>query len=228
MPATRILIVDDNKLLRHGLRSLLSEHFTVVGECGDGKSAISEALLLQPDVVLMDIALPGMNGMEVTAQLKRRLPEVRVVMLSSLSSPGYLRGSLRVGVDGYLLKSASYEELLTAIRCAVQGKVYLSPDVSCHLVDGFLHPGQPVIADSPLSKLTSRERGILQLIAEGRTNRSTAEFLNLSPKTVEKHRARLMQKLGLRNASELTLAALELGLIGRPGAVSRLVGDATA
>lgn len=228
MPAPRILIVDDNNLLRQGLRSLLSEHFVVVGEAADGKAAITQALQLQPDVVLMDISLPGMNGMEATTHIKRRLPEVRVIMLTALKPLEYLRESLRVGVDGYLLKNASYEELLTAVRSVVQGKIYLSPDVSSQLVDGFLHPGQQGEDSSPLKRLTARERSILQLIAEGRTNRTTAEFLSVSPKTVEKHRARLMHKLGLRNAAELTLVALELGLIERPGSVSRLVDDATA
>ncbi len=222
----RILIVDENNLLRHGLRALLSEHFIVVGEACDGKSAISEALVTLPDVVLMDIALPGMNGMEVTSHLKRRFPSVRVIMLTSLKSQDYLRESLRVGVDGYLLKNASYEELLTAVRSVIHGKKYLSPDVSAHLVDGFLHPDQVNADSSPLTRLTARERSILQLIAEGRTNRTTAEFLCVSPKTVEKHRARLMQKLGLRSAAELILVALELGLIERPGSVSRLVDDA--
>jgi DNA-binding NarL/FixJ family response regulator len=224
--STRILIVDENNLLRQGLRSLLSEHFVVVGEACDGKSAISEAMAVQPEVVLMDIALPGMNGMEVTSHLKRRFPAIRVIMLTSLKSQDYLRESLRAGVDGYLLKNASYEELLTAMRSVVHGKKYLSPDVSAHLVDGFLHPDQVNATHSPLTRLTARERSILQLIAEGRTNRTTAEFLSVSPKTVEKHRARLMHKLGLRNAAELILVALELGLIERPGSVSRLVDDA--
>jgi DNA-binding NarL/FixJ family response regulator len=223
----RILIVDDNHLLRMGLRALLSgvPEFTVVGEALDGKAALTEAMALQPDILLMDIALTGMNGMEVTSHLKRRLPGVRVVILTAFKSDEYLRESLRVGVDGYLLKDATFEELLMALRSVVQGKRYLSPDISSHLVDGFLNPGRPATANSPLQLLTTRERSILQLIAEGRSNRTTAEFLSVSPKTVEKHRARLMQKLGLRNAAELMLVALEMGLIERPGAVSRLVDN---
>ena len=225
---TRILIVDSHNLLRQGLGALLSTcpEFIVAGEACDGKTAISEALTLQPDIVLMDIALPGMNGMEVTAHIKRRLPSVRVVILTSLESDEYVRESLRVGADGYLLKGASYDELLAALRSVAQGKKYLSPDVSGRLVDGFLNPSTLATADaSPLRRLSTRERSILQLIAEGRTNRTTAEFLSVSPKTVEKHRARLMHKLGLRNAAELTLVALEIGLIKRPGAVSRLVSE---
>jgi DNA-binding NarL/FixJ family response regulator len=221
---TRIFIADDHNLLRQGLRALLSQHteFGVVGEASDGKTALSEALLLKPDIVLMNIALPGMNGMEVTAQVKRRFPDVRVIMLTAFKSEEYLRESLRVGADGYLLKDASYEELLIALRNVGQGRKYLSPAISGQLVDGFLNPGQHG-SQSPLQRLTSRERSILQLIAEGRTNRTAAEFLSVSPKTVEKHRARLMRKLGLRNAAELLLAALEMGMVERPGTVSRLV-----
>jgi DNA-binding NarL/FixJ family response regulator len=229
MPA-RILIVDPNDLLRMGLHSLLASslEFTVVGEMRDGKGAISESIALQPDIVLMEIALPGMNGMEAAVQIKRRLSDVHIVMFTSFRSEEYLRESLKLGADGYLLKSASYDELLVALRSVARGKKYLSPDVSGRLVDGFLNPGRPRTDDSPLTRLTSRERSVLQLIAEGRTNRSTAEFLSVSPKTVEKHRARLMHKLGLRNVAELTLTALEMGLIQRPGTISRLVDDTVA
>ena len=221
----RVFIADDHNLLRQGLRALISQSldFSVEGEAADGKTALSEVLLHRPDIVLMNVALPGMNGMEVTAQIKRRLPEIRVIMLTSFKSEDYLRESLRVGADGYLLKDTSYEELLQALRSVGQGKKYLSPAISGQLVEGFLNPGSTGNSRSPLQQLTSRERSILQLIAEGRTNRTAAEFLSVSPKTVEKHRARLMQKLGLRNAGELLLAAFEMGMVERPGAVSRLV-----
>jgi DNA-binding NarL/FixJ family response regulator len=224
MPS-RILIVDDHNLLRQGLRSLLSvdPEFIVVGEARDGMTAIAQSLALQPDIVLIDIVLAGMNGIDVTAQIKRRSPAVRVIMLTSLRSQEHLRESLRVGADGYLLKDASSDELLAALRSVALGKKYLSPDVSGQLVDGFLNPAQSANQGSPLTRLTSRERNILQLIAEGRTNRTAAEFLRVSPKTVEKHRASLMRKLGLRNAGELVLAALEIGIIKRPPSVSRLV-----
>ena len=221
----KVFIADDHNLMRQGLRALISQSvdFSVEGEAADGKTALSEILLHRPDIVLMNVALPGMNGMEVTAQIKRRLPEIRVIMLTSFKSEEYLRESLRVGADGYLLKDASYEELLQALRSVGQGKKYLSPAISGQLVEGFLNPGGGGRSRSPLQQLTSRERSILQLIAEGRTNRTAAEFLSVSPKTVEKHRARLMQKLGLRNAGELLLAAFEMGMVERPGAVSRLV-----
>jgi DNA-binding NarL/FixJ family response regulator len=221
----KTFIADEHALLREGLRALLSQNpdVAVVGEAPNGKLALSEALLLKPDIVLMNIALPGMNGMEVTAHLKRRLPQVRVIMLTSFKSEEYLRESLRVGADGYLLKDSTYEELALAMRNVAQGRKYLSPALSGQLVDGFLNPVHSSLNPSPLHRLTSRERSVLQLIAEGRTNRSAAEFLSVSPKTIEKHRARLMQKLGLRNASELLLAAVDMGMIERPGALSRLV-----
>lgn len=221
----KVFIADDHNLLRQGLRALISQSvdFSVEGEAADGKTALSEILLHRPDIVLMNVALPGMNGMEVTAQIKRRMPEIRVIMLTSFKSDEYLRESLRVGADGYLLKDTSYEELLLALRSVGQGKKYLSPAISGQLVEGFLNPSGTGNSRSPLQQLTSRERSILQLIAEGRTNRTAAEFLSVSPKTVEKHRARLMQKLGLRNAGELLLAAFEMGMVERPGAVTRLV-----
>jgi DNA-binding NarL/FixJ family response regulator len=229
MPQT-VFIADDHNLLRQGLRALMGQtpEFSVAGEAADGKTALSQVLQLRPDIVLMNISLLGMNGMEVTAQIKRRLPTVRVIILTSFKTEEYVREALRVGADGYLLKDTSYEELLVALRSVGGGRKYLSPAISGQLVEGLLNPNGNSARRSPLQQLTSRERSILQLIAEGRTNRSAAEFLSVSPKTVEKHRARLMQKLGLRSAGELLLAALEMGMIERPGAVSRLVDRSLA
>lgn len=221
----RLLIAEDHNLLRQGLRSLISTlpDFEVVDECKDGKEAVRLALALAPAVVLMDLSMPGMNGIEATAQIKRRLPEIRVLALTAYKTDEYVREALRAGADGYILKDASYDELVAALRSVVGGKRYLSPEVSTQLVDSYLNGGQPAARTAPWDKLTARERSILKLVAEGRTNRATAEFLSVSPKTVEKHRANLMRKLGLRNVSELTLVALESGLIERPGAVARLL-----
>jgi DNA-binding NarL/FixJ family response regulator len=223
----RILIAEDHNLLRQGLRSLISTlpDFEVIGECKDGKEAVRLALTLSPVVILMDLSMPGLNGIEATAQIKRRLPEIKVVALTSYKTDEYVREALRAGADGYILKDASYDELVMALRSVVGGKKFLSPDVSGHLVDNYLNGNRPETKTAPWDKLTARERSILKLIAEGRTNRATAEFLNVSPKTVEKHRANLMRKLGLRNVSELTLVALESGLIERPGTVSRLMSS---
>lgn len=223
----RVLIVDDNMLFRLGLCALLAadDECTVVAHMRSGKEAVQTSLATNPDVVLMDIVLAGVNGLEIVTQIKRRQPLVRVVMLTTFRAEEYVREALRAGADGYVLKDASFDELLMALRSVARGKNYLSPDVSGHVVQSFLHPTGPGAKQSRLEMLTRRERSILQLVAEGRTNRGAAEFLNLSPKTVEKHRASLMQKLGLRNSAELTLVAVELGLIERPLAISRLMSD---
>jgi len=229
----RIMIVEDHNLLRQGLRSLVSTlpDFDVVGEARDGKEAVRLALSLIPDLIMMDLSMPGMNGIEATAQIKRRLPQIRVIALTAYKTDEYVREALRAGADGYVLKDASYEELVLALRSVAVGKRFLSADVSGHLVDALINGGQaaaPAAPASPWNKLTARERSILKLIAEGRTNRGAAEYLNVSPKTIEKHRASVMRKLGLRNVAELTLVALESGLIERPGSVSRLFSNPDA
>jgi DNA-binding NarL/FixJ family response regulator len=223
----RIALVDDNSLFRLGLCALISSNddFEVVSDVRTGKEAIQACLNTNPDLVLIDIVLAGSSGLEVVAQIKRRQPRVRVVMLTTFRTEDYVREAFRAGADGYVLKDASIDELLMAMRCVAKGKNYLSPDVSAHVVNSFLNPQSNGAKSSRLETLTRRERSILQLVAEGRTNRTTAEFLNLSPKTVEKHRANLMHKLGLRSAVELTLVALELGLIERPFAISRLAKE---
>ncbi len=227
---SRILIAEDHNLLRQGLRSLVSSlpDFEVVGEGRDGRETVRQAISLTPDLILMDLSMPGMNGIEATAQIKRRMPGVKVVALTAYKTDEYVREALRAGADGYILKDASYDELVMALRSVIGGKKFLSPDVSGHLVDTYLHGERAEAKTAPWDKLTARERSILKLIAEGRTNRAAAEFLNVSPKTVEKHRANLMRKLGLRNVAELTLVALESGLIERPGSVSRLFNGTSA
>jgi DNA-binding NarL/FixJ family response regulator len=221
---TELLLADNSLLLRQGLRAMLAARpeFSVVAETNEGKEASRYALELLPGLVIMDIQLPGMSGIQATALIKRRAPQVRVLILTACKTADYVREALRAGADGYVLKDASFEELVIAMRSVILGKKYLSPDVSCHLVDGYLNPhAADASATTPLAKLTTRERSVLQLVAEGRTNRVVAEFLSLSPKTVEKHRSSLMRKLGLHSATELALTAIELGLIDRPGVKSR-------
>ena len=223
----RILLVDDNHLFRKGMAALISidEAFLVLGDTTGGQHVAQTALDFEPDIVLMDIQLAGINGLETGAQIKRRQPQVRIVMLTALNSEEQVRAALRSGVDGYILKSATAEELKACLRSVAAGKKYLSPDVSTLVVDSLMRPDDTRLRRSRLEALTSRERSILQLVAEGRTNRGAAAYLNISPKTIEKHRASLMHKLGLRNAAELTLAALDLGLIERPSSVTRLSMD---
>jgi DNA-binding NarL/FixJ family response regulator len=221
----KVLLIDDNVLLRKGLAALLAlqPDFLVAGDMEYSRDLMREMTGLKPDIVLMDIRNFGVNGLDTVAQIKRHCHSLKVVLLTSLRTEDYVRSALRVGVDGYVLKSASVEELVMALRSVDAGKKYLSPDVSAYVVESFLYPERKPDKTSLLEALTRRERGVLQLIAEGRTNRSAAEFLSLSSKTVEKHRATLMQKLGLRNAAELTMAALEMGLIERPNSISRLM-----
>ncbi len=226
----RVLLVDDNNLFRKGLAALISAHadFTVVADVRTTKEAIQTSFHLEPDVVLTDIALAGLNGLECITQIKRRQPQVRVVVLTGYRTEDYVHAALRVGADGYVLKDASVEEVQLALRNVAMGKKYLSPDVSAHVFDSFANPQHAGTKVSKLDMLTNRERSILQLVAEGRTNRGAAEFLSVSPKTIEKHRATLMQKLCLRNAAELTLVALELGLIERPVSIARLTHGTSA
>jgi DNA-binding NarL/FixJ family response regulator len=221
----RLALIDDNVLFRKGLAALLSQQpdLDVLEEFGSGREVAQACIKAGPDVVVMDTRLAGSSGLDIAAQIKHRQVQIKCLILTASRTEEYVRTALRMGIDGYVLKDASVEELLFAIRSVAKGKKYLSPDVSGQVVESFLHPEQANSKSSQLDTLTSRERGVLQLVAEGKTNRGAAEFLLVSPKTVEKHRASLMHKLGLRNATEMTLAAMEMGLIERPMAFSRLL-----
>jgi DNA-binding NarL/FixJ family response regulator len=212
-------------LFRHGVGALLEDlpEFKVLGDCSDGKAALQLVSRVKPDLIVMDASLPGLSGIDVTAQLKRRSPEVGVILLTDNEAGAYVLEALRVGADGYVLKSTSFDELVNAMRSVAQGKKFLSPNVSAFVVDSVLHPKQDATHHFGLQLLTRHERSIMQLIAEGRTNRTAAEFLSRSPKTIEKHRSNLMRKLGLSNSAELVLLAMEMGLVERPVSVSRLM-----
>lgn len=211
----RLLIAEDHHLLRCGLRSMLSAlgEYDVVGEAKDGREACQLAISLAPDLVLTDLSMPGMNGIDMVATIKRRLPQIRVVVLTVYKSEEYVREALRVGVDGYVLKDASFEELVAALRAVMQGKRHLSADVYGNVVKSFVNGHEALAPKSTWETLTARERSVLQLVAEGRTNRQVGLYLNLSPKTIEKYRAHLMEKLGVGNVTGLVLAAIGLGLI---------------
>jgi DNA-binding NarL/FixJ family response regulator len=225
MMKIRLTLIDDNVLFRKGLAALLAQQpdLDVVEDLCSGREVVQACIKADPDVVVMDIRLAGSSGLDIAAQIKHRQVQTKCLILTASRTEEYVRTALRMGMDGYVLKDASVEELLIAIRSVAKGKKYLSPDVSGQVVESFLHPEQTSGNTSQLDMLTSRERGVLQLIAEGRTNRGAADFLSVSPKTVEKHRASMMHKLGLRNATEMTLAAMEMGLIERPLAFSRLM-----
>jgi len=211
----RILIVENHALLRAGLRALLSvkPEFEVVGEAANGHDAVAAARALEPDLVLMDISMPGMTGIEAIIDIKRRSPATRVIVVTMHKAEEYVQASLRAGASGYLLKDAGDEELQAAILAVLGGKIYLSADVSGAIIERYLAGEQPRGGVRRAQDLTHRERQILKLIAEGHRNRYIAEYFSLSIKTVEKHRSNLMQKLDLHNSSMLTSYAIEHGLL---------------
>lgn len=211
----RIFIVDDHALLRSALRSLLSQmpHLEVVGEAANGHDAIRGVASTSPELVLMDISMRGMNGIETMVDIKRRCPGVRLLVLTMHRADEYVLASLRAGAEGYMLKDGTQEELQVAVQSILDGKAYLSPDVSAGVISGCLGAGQAEAGATPWDTLTHREREILKLIGEGHSNKSIAKYFCLSIKTVEKHRSNLMHKLDLHNASMLTSYAIQKGLV---------------
>ena len=207
---TTILLVDDHAVVRQGFRMILSaeSEFEVVGEAANGREAIGLAESLRPDVVLMDVSMPELNGIEATRRIVTDAPRTRVLALSMHRDTVYVREILRAGASGYLLKEAGDHDLLTAIRAVAQGQGYLSPAVS----DAVLSDYRKHVT-YPIDLLTSREREVLQLIAEGKTNKEIATALDLSTYTVESHRGRIMEKLNLHSAGELVRFAFRNGLI---------------
>jgi DNA-binding NarL/FixJ family response regulator len=210
----RIVIVDDHTLLRAGIRLLLADdpNIEVVGEGGNGRDAMQVVGELRPDLVVLDLNMPGTNGMEVIAELKRRHPAVRVLVMTHHSAEDYVHASLTAGANGYILKDASADEFRLAMQTVLQGKTFLSADISGMVVNGLLSGRKK--GESQYDSLTHRERQVLALVAEGRSNKAIAEYLCLSIKTVEKHRSNLMAKLDLHNAAKLTAFALTKGLVG--------------
>ena len=211
----RIFIVEDHTLLRAGLRALLSQDpdIEIVGEADNGRDAIRAIGSLAPNLVLMDLSMPGMNGIEALMDIKRRYPATRVLILTIHKTDEYIHESLRAGADGYILKDATQDELRIAVRSVLNGKTYLSPDISEKVINGYLGSGKSSNPLSAWDTLTQREREILKLVGEGNPNKFIAGYLNLSIKTVEKHRSNLMKKLDLHNASVLTAYAIEKGLV---------------
>lgn len=209
----RILIVDDHTILRAGIRALLELYpdMRVVGEAGDGETALLRCRELQPDVVLMDIAMPDMNGLAATRQLAEISPHSRVLILTQHENKEYILPALKVGAVGYILKRAADTELVTAIRAVAAGKSYLDPNVTGVVVEG-LRQRRAAAPEDPYETLSDREREVLLLLAQGRILREIGETLHLSPKTVDFHRANIMEKLGLKNRTELVQYAMRRGL----------------
>lgn len=214
MATQRILLAEDHELFRQGIRYLLSSvaEVEIVGETEDGAQAIAEARRLAPDILLLDLAMPRMNGTEAILQIKRRHPEIRIIAVTLHKSDQFVRAAFEAGVDGYVLKEDSQTELLAAIRSVVAGHTYLSPKICNQVVGGFLSNTSTASVTSGWDSLSEREREVLKLVAEGYKNREIADSLCVSIKTVEKHRMNLMKKLDLHNAAALTAYAIENGL----------------
>lgn len=211
----RIIIAEDHTILREGLRMLLSANsdFEVVSEVEDGLEAIRQAESLKPDLVLMDLSMPKMNGITALQEIKKQSPETKVLVLTVHKTEEYILATLKAGADGYVLKDATHRELMLAIDHVFSGKCYLSPGISEMVIEGYLDGKKSIRSCSSWETLTQREREILKMIAEGYKNKDIADYLCISPKTVEKHRANLMRKLDLHSASSLTAFAMERGLI---------------
>jgi DNA-binding NarL/FixJ family response regulator len=213
MTALRILIADDHTLVRAGFRSLLEQlpDCTVVAEVGDGREALRLVAQLQPDVVLMDVKMPTLNGLEATARISRDYPNVRVVILSMYTNEEYVLQALRAGAVGYLLKDAATAELQLAIQAAVRGEMFLSPSISKRVLQDYIQLVGS--GGGMLDALTSRQREVLQLIAEGRTMKEIAQSLQISVKTAESHRTQLMERLDIHDVTGLVRFAIRVGLV---------------
>lgn len=209
---TTILLADDHQLLREGLRGLLDAQpeLRVVGEAGDGRTAVKMALELEPEVVILDVSMPELNGIEATRQIVAALPKTRVLSLSMHTDRQTVVEALRAGSSGYLAKMSPFQEMLRAVRTVAAGQRYLSQSVAGAVMDELLNPGAP---SSAYSELTSREREVLQLLAEGKSSKEIASALSISSRTVDVHRKHLMDKLELRSAAQLTLYAVKQGLV---------------
>jgi len=215
MRPIRVLLADDHTLVRAGLRQLLHSlpDVQVVGEAGDGREALQMVEMLQPDIALMDIAMPGLNGLEATARVASDFAAVRVIILSMYSDKEYVLRALRVGAAGYLLKDATAVQLEDAIKSVSSGEMYLSSAVSKHIIADYVQKASQAQASNPLEDLTSRQREILQLIAEGNTKQAIAAKLTISPKTVEAHREQMMARLGIFDTAGLVRYAVKVGIV---------------
>ena len=214
MEVIRVLLADDHTIVRRSLRSLLEAEGTieVIGEAQDGREAVEKVGQLLPDVVLMDIAMSGLNGLEATRQIKKLFPQVAVLILTMYTTEEYILQSLQAGASGYVVKQAAPTELVLAIQAVSRGDIFLSPSISRGIIEEYTRRTEGMIEDS-YDRLTHREREVLQLIAEGYSSREIGELLHISEKTVETHRSHLMDKLDIHSTAELTRYAIRKGVI---------------
>ncbi len=215
MDSIQVLLVEDHTIVRKGLRALLEGEpdIQVVGEAEDGRQALDQVQQLLPDVVLMDIGMPGLNGLEATRQIKHQFPKTKVVVLTMHTNAEYVFSVLQAGASGYLVKQAATEEVISAIRAVYQGGSFLSPSISTKVIEEYLRRAGTTEVVDPYERLTGREREVLQLIVEGHSTQEIATLLYVSGKTVETHRARLMEKLDIHTIAELTQYAIRKGII---------------
>jgi DNA-binding NarL/FixJ family response regulator len=213
MDKIKVLVVDDHAILRDGIRALLGLHddIEIVGEASEGKEAIEKAQQLIPDVVIMDIAMPGMDGLEATRRIRKKSPEVKVLVLTQHDNREYILSAIKAGAAGYVPKRALGSDLVSAIRTVYKGDSFLYPSAATALIEDYLQQAEG--EEEPYDRLTAREREILKLIADGHTSREIADMLFLSLKTVLGHRAKVMEKLDLHNRTELIKYAMRKGLI---------------
>ncbi|MGB9431607.1 MAG: response regulator transcription factor [Candidatus Acidiferrum sp.] len=215
MRKIRILLADDHKLMRSGLRVLLEQQadLTVVGEASDGREAVALAASQRPDVLVMDIGMPSLNGIEAATQIAQSHPQLAIVMLSMHSDESYVLRALKAGAKGYLLKDSAEADLIRAVHSVAEGKSFFSPAVSKVLLDDYVRKLKRSGTEDPYDLLTPREREVLQLVAEGKSNKEVAQLLGLSVYTVETHRSNTMEKLNLHGVPELILYAARKGII---------------
>ena len=215
MSRLTILLGDDHTILRSGLRKILTERpgWEVVGEAGDGRAAVQMAADLRPDIAILDIGMPLLNGIEATRQIARRLPDTRVIVLSMHSEETFITQALSAGARAYLLKDSADTELVHAVEAAAAGRSYFSPAVSSVLLDDYVKRLAAKGVTDRYDTLSEREREIFQLIAEGHSNKSIAALLDISPATVETHRAHIFEKLDVHNTAELVRYAVRRGVI---------------
>ena len=215
MNKIRIFLADDHLILREGIRSLLGKvpDIEIVGEAGDGAEAVAKVEQLVPDVVLMDITMPGMSGLEATKQIKQKYPQVKILILTIHETNQYLSQMLQAGASGYVVKTTAASELISAIRAVYQGDVYLYPSITRMLVEDYLQRVEGGEERISYEGLTNREREILMYIAEDKKNKEIADLLGISVRTVQAHRTNLMDKLGAHDRTELVKYAINKGII---------------
>lgn len=217
MKKANIVVAEDNTLLREGLCLMINseDDLEVAAEAKDGLAAIRYAVRYQPDLILLDLSMPRMDGLSAISEIRKQCPDTRIMMLTIYDSDEYILECFQSGVSGYCLKDATRKELLKAIRIVLSGKKYISPEIADKVLEGYLEGKKQIRQETSWDTLTQREREVLKMVGEGYSSREIGEYLCISPKTVERHRSNIMNKLDLRNVSELTAFAIEKGLVAK-------------